>query len=186
MNRNRKEMEMARAEDCPDLGQAYGGHGDVYRHLRRNHELVDEWLKKQKPSWGTVAAWIAGEGVVGARGNPPTERSAWKVWRRVCRDVQAEKERLAREEAERLGKQRELLTGVRTPPRSVLAPASARPRVVEKEGSVVARVKPRTGLDGQPESSLARSQRLVKEDLEASRNPVLKRFEAGGEDGLRD
>jgi len=55
---------------------------------------------------------MAREGVVGAKGKPPTRRSVWKVWKRVLRDVAAERERELAEEAECVAKERELLTGV--------------------------------------------------------------------------
>ncbi|WP_024882363.1 hypothetical protein [Methylosinus sp. LW3] len=88
-------------DDMGDLGQPYGGHGDVYRWLRENYEFVKAWREGRKPSWKTVAEKMGEKGVVGSRGAAPTERSIWKVWQRVCRDVAAEREREAVEQAAR-------------------------------------------------------------------------------------
>jgi hypothetical protein len=102
----------------------FGGHGDVYRWLRANFAFVTSWMAKQKPSWETVAGKMAREGVVGAKGKPPTRRSVWKVWKRVLRDVAAERERELAKEVERAAQERELLTGV---------PAKKYPRDLPKD-----------------------------------------------------
>jgi hypothetical protein len=71
-----------------------------------------DWLEKVEPSWGVIAQRMASEGVVGKKGEAPTRSSARKVWHRVCRDLEAEREReVDRSEAERV-REIELLTGV--------------------------------------------------------------------------
>jgi hypothetical protein len=156
----------------------FGGHGDVYRWLRANFAFVTNWMAKQKPSWETVAGKMAREGVVGAKGKPPTRRSVWKVWKRVLRDVAAERERELAEEAECVAKERELLTGVpakkyprdlpkhwapdtvEPSPRGLLAEPAARSLVpVSGVGT------PQVGVarDGQPESGVERIRRKFGE-----------------------
>ena len=81
-------------EDTP-----YAGTGNVYRWFRKNEDFVREWRAKRFPSWDTVAARIARDGIVGAKGHPPAGHSVRRVWQRVCRDVKAENAaRLAAEE----------------------------------------------------------------------------------------
>jgi hypothetical protein len=100
------------ASDFMDSGSAFRGRGDVYRWLRKNHAAVMDWLEKVEPSWGVIAQRMASEGVVGKKGEAPTRSSARKVWHRVCRDLEAEREReVDRSEAERV-REIELLTGV--------------------------------------------------------------------------
>jgi hypothetical protein len=82
-------------------GRPYRGHGDVYRWLREHYDYVEGWIKKKNPPGEEIAARIAREAVVGARGKAPTSRSVRKVWARVCRDVAGEREREAAEQAER-------------------------------------------------------------------------------------
>ena len=61
-------------------------------------------MAKQKPSWETVAGKMAREGVVGAKGKQPAGHSVRRVWKRVLRDVAAERERELAEEVERVRK----------------------------------------------------------------------------------
>jgi hypothetical protein len=74
---------------------AYGGHSDMYRWLRKRYAQIAGSLSVDKPAWRSVAAELATEGVVGARGQRPSAKSVREMWRRVCRDV--ERERAARE-----------------------------------------------------------------------------------------
>jgi len=83
----------------------------VYRWLRANFAFVTNWMAKQKPSWKRSPGRWRGRACRG-KGKPPTRRSVWKVWKRVLRDVAAERERELAEEAECVAKERELLTGV--------------------------------------------------------------------------
>ncbi len=156
----------------------FGGHGDVYRWLRANFAFVTNWMAKQKPSWETVAGKMAREGVVGAKGKPPTRRSVWKVWKRVLRDVTAERERELAEEAECVAKERELLTGVPAKkfPRDLpqhWAPDTVEPSqrglMAAPAGRSLVPVSgvgaPQVGVapDGQPESGVERIRRKFGE-----------------------
>jgi len=94
------------------VDKPFGGHGDVYRWLRANYAFVVNWIAKQKPSWETIAAKMAREGIIGAKGKQPAGHSVRRVWKRVLRDVATERERELAEEAECVAKERELLTGV--------------------------------------------------------------------------
>ena len=131
----------------------FGGHGDVYRWLRANFAFVTSWMAKQKPSWETVAGKMAREGVVGAKGKPPTRRSVWKVWKRVLRDVAVEHERELAEDVERAAQERELLTGVpaKKYPRDL--PRTWPPPLADGQGS--AERQPSRTLVVKEENSLA-------------------------------
>jgi len=167
----------------------FGGHGDVYRWLRANFAFVTNWMAKQKPSWETVAGKMAREGVVGAKGKPPTRRSVWKVWKRVLRDVAAERERELAEEAECVAKERELLTGVpaKKYPRDL--PKHWAPDTVEPSPRGYWRTcgeKPRPGIggrtpqvgvarDGQPESGVERIRRKFGKLAGGGRREVFRK-----------
>ena len=94
------------------VDKPFGGHGDVYRWLRAHYAFVVNWIAKQKPSWETIAAKMAREGIIGAKGKQPAGHSVRRVWKRVLRDVATERERELAEEVERAAYERELLTGV--------------------------------------------------------------------------
>jgi hypothetical protein len=70
---------------------AYGGRSDVYRWLRKNFEAVSQGMAEHRPSWDVVAAQMARDGVMGARGKPPYGHSVRRVWQRVRRDVEKDK-----------------------------------------------------------------------------------------------
>jgi len=82
---------------------------DVYRWLRANFAFVTSWMAKQKPSWERSPGRWRGRSCRG-KGETPTRRSVWKVWKRVLRDVAAERERELAKEVERAAQERELLT----------------------------------------------------------------------------
>ncbi len=84
-----------------DLGRAYARRGAIYRWLRENHEFVTRWLAEKEPPWSEVAKRMATAGVVGARGNAPVGHAARRVWKRVCRDVEAALKREEKAWAER-------------------------------------------------------------------------------------
>jgi len=44
-------------------GKPYGGHGDVYRWLRRKFEFVSNWIKEERPAWDTIASRIPETGL---------------------------------------------------------------------------------------------------------------------------
>ena len=83
-------------------GKPYGGHGDVYRWLRRKFEFVSNWIKEERPAWDTIASRISRDGIVDRNGKPLVGRLVRRVWTRVLKDVRCEQERKA-EEAGRAG-----------------------------------------------------------------------------------
>ncbi|WOJ91746.1 hypothetical protein RZS28_18635 (plasmid) [Methylocapsa polymorpha] len=165
---------------------AYRGHGDVYRWLREHYESVAEWVAKKNPSGEAIAERLSDAGIFGARGKRPTSRAVRKVWWRVCRDVLAENERLATQEAERLAKQRELIAGFGTTRRAGTAPAPIGPPLAAVGSGSTSEARVLTRPDGQPESSVERNKRVIKERLEKSKNPAWARIEKGEDDGMRD
>jgi len=81
--------------------KAYGRCGDIYRWLREHYEqMLEERDELQRP-WEVITAEIASAGVKGTRGGPPYVTSVRKTWKRVCRDVEAERERKEARKAER-------------------------------------------------------------------------------------
>ncbi len=105
MDKPERGLSAIRVDDG-GMGKGYRGHRDVYRWLRRNYAFVMEWIGKTNPSGSEIAARITRDGIMGARGEPPTSDSVRKVWKRVCRDMEAVRKREIKEEAER--KEREV------------------------------------------------------------------------------
>lgn len=89
------------AEGEEELGQAYGGRGEIYRWLRAHYDFVDDWRKGLSPTWDTIAARISKAGVVNRNGKKPAGRLVRRIWQRVCRDVMVEREREAAARAAR-------------------------------------------------------------------------------------
>ncbi|WP_198022872.1 hypothetical protein [Methylosinus sp. LW3] len=81
--------------------KAYSRHGDIYRWLRENYDRVEPEIVGLKRTWDSIAADIGREGVQGLRGKTPYGNSVRRIWPRVCRDVNAERERQAAEARER-------------------------------------------------------------------------------------
>jgi hypothetical protein len=81
--------------------RAYSRHGDIYRWLRENYERVKHETANLQRTWESIAADIASDGVKGMRGRAPYAESVRRIWPRVCRDVEADRERQAQEEAAR-------------------------------------------------------------------------------------
>jgi hypothetical protein len=81
--------------------KAFSRHGDIYRWLRENYDRVEPEILQLNRTWEAIAADIAAEGVTGARGKEPYSNSVRRIWPRVCRDVKAERERQAQDEAVR-------------------------------------------------------------------------------------
>ncbi len=96
-NRNRP----FEGEALEDLGRPFGRQGDIYRWLRANFDFVENWRIRLSPTWDTIAAKISKAGVVNRNGKGPTGRLVRRIWQRVCRDVAAEREREAAEQAAR-------------------------------------------------------------------------------------
>jgi|GEM_PF-6060336 hypothetical protein len=69
--------------------KAYTRHCDAYRWLRQHYDLMLQMLSEHQPSWPTVAVVLGAEGVTGAQGRQLTGDSLRRVWRRVCRDMNA-------------------------------------------------------------------------------------------------
>ncbi len=68
----------------------YRGRGDVYCWLRGHHAQVAMRLATDELSWTTLAEALSREGLKGRNGVELTGRAVAQVWRRVCRDVEAD------------------------------------------------------------------------------------------------
>ena len=64
--------------------------GYVYSWLRAYYSQVAAGLESGEQSWPSLVAAMARDGVTGRDGGKLTANAALKVWRRVCRDVEAE------------------------------------------------------------------------------------------------
>ena len=93
-------------------GKPHGGHGDVYRWLRRKFEFVSNWIKEESPAWDTIASRISRDGIVDRNGKPLVGRLVRRVWTRVLKDVRREQERKDEEAAAQEASRLETLTGV--------------------------------------------------------------------------
>ena len=60
--------------------------------MRANHDALDARLRGHRTVWSKLAAVFAEQGLVDARGNPPTAEGARKTWQRIKREVQRERE----------------------------------------------------------------------------------------------
>ena len=69
---------------------AYRGRGAIYNWLRAHHPTVAARLTRGEATWPALCAEMVRHGVAGRQGEPPTPKAAAKVWRRVCRDLDAE------------------------------------------------------------------------------------------------
>lgn len=92
--------------------RAYSRRGDIYRWLRENYERVTRDVAGLQRTWESIAADVARDGVKGMRGRAPYGESVRRIWARVRRDVEAEKQREAAEAAERRERELEMRTGV--------------------------------------------------------------------------
>jgi hypothetical protein len=82
------------------LNQAgVSGRSEAYRWMRDNHQELSAVLEGRRPSWTKIAEAIGEAGVLGHRGQKLLAKNARLIWRRVCRDV--EKERQTRRAQER-------------------------------------------------------------------------------------
>lgn len=70
--------------------RSYRGRGDVYCWLRAHHSQVAVRLATQELSWAALAEALSREGLKGRNGVELTGRAVAQVWRRVCRDIEAE------------------------------------------------------------------------------------------------
>jgi hypothetical protein len=64
--------------------------GYVYSWLRAYYSQVATGLESGEQSWPSLVAAMARDGVTGRDGGKLTANAALKVWRRVCRDVDAD------------------------------------------------------------------------------------------------
>ena len=85
------------------MDKPYGGHGDVYRWLRRKFEFVSNWIKEERPAWDTIAAKISRDGIVDRNGKPLVGRLVRRVWTRVLKDVEVRTGKKSRGRRERAG-----------------------------------------------------------------------------------
>jgi hypothetical protein len=58
----------------------------VYCWLWDNHAELTRLLTEWRPTWETIAVIMTEDGILGARGAPPTGNAVRRVWKRVCRD----------------------------------------------------------------------------------------------------
>ena len=93
-------------------GKPHGGHGDVYRWLRKRFKFVNNWIKEERPAWDTIASRISRDGIVDRNGKPLVGRLVRRVWTRVLKDVRSEQERKAEEAVAKEASRLETLTGV--------------------------------------------------------------------------
>lgn len=71
--------------------RAHDTHSELYRYLRREHRVLSNTLARHEPSWASIAAEVEAAGVMGAKDRPASPNAVRLTWRRVCRDVEAEK-----------------------------------------------------------------------------------------------
>lgn len=84
-------------------GPGDGRHSQVYRIMRARHASLTAKFEAGWIGWEAVAQEMAGIGVSGKRGTaPPSADSLRRVWKRVCRDVEAEAMKLAAQPPKRL------------------------------------------------------------------------------------
>jgi hypothetical protein len=67
----------------------YARRGYVYSWLRAYYSQVSAALETGEQSWPSLVEAMARDGVTGRNGAQLTANAALKVWRRVCRDVDA-------------------------------------------------------------------------------------------------
>jgi hypothetical protein len=79
----------------PRRERTYRGKGGVYSWLRARHAEVTVLMARGEATWGVLAARLAGSGVLGRSGTRPTANAMIRVWKRVCRDAEAEEARSA-------------------------------------------------------------------------------------------
>ena len=68
----------------------YARRGYVYSWLRAYYSQVAAGLESGEQSWPSLVEAMARDGVTGRDGGKLTANAALKVWRRVCRDVDAD------------------------------------------------------------------------------------------------
>ncbi len=61
----------------------------VFCWLWDNHTELSEMLVKWQPGWRMIAAIMEEDGVLGAKGAPPTANAVRRVWKRVCKEIEA-------------------------------------------------------------------------------------------------
>jgi hypothetical protein len=82
----------------PPLPKSFVKALGTYPHNRRtplfcwlwdNHEEVTQMRRRWLVTWDGIATIIAEDGIKGRHGNDPTADAVRKVWKRVCRDIEA-------------------------------------------------------------------------------------------------
>ena len=121
--------------------RAHDGKSALYQYLRRQHRTLGRSLAKHDPSWASIAAEIAADGVMGRDGKPASSSSVRNMWMRVCRDLEAERKARKTRTAER-GVQPSRVPATWRPP--VVQPArAAEPPRSAPPNTVPARAAPR-------------------------------------------
>lgn len=69
---------------------SYKGHSPAYRWLREHHARLAPVFASLDPPLGEIAAEMASGGLTGGRGKPLTAKAVMRIWRRVCRDLEAD------------------------------------------------------------------------------------------------
>ncbi len=71
-------------------GVGDGRHSAAYRLLRGKHDVLSPRLGGAHPGWQDVVSELTAAGVVAKGEKPLTANSLRQIWKRVCRDVEAE------------------------------------------------------------------------------------------------
>ena len=71
--------------------RAHDGRSKLYQYLRRQHRVLSATIAKHNPTWASIAAEVSEAGVMGSNGKPTSPDALRLMWKRVCRDVEAEK-----------------------------------------------------------------------------------------------
>jgi len=73
-------------------GRSFRRRSEAYRWLRINHEMISQLAESYEASWTVIADEITKLGVVGAKGQKFSPNALYKIWRRVCRDLEKERQ----------------------------------------------------------------------------------------------
>lgn len=65
------------------------GCSDAYRWLHKRHAKIAAARERHNPPWRSVIGEMTAAGLVGGDGKPLTRKTISKIWRRVCRDIEA-------------------------------------------------------------------------------------------------
>ena len=157
--------------------KAYSRRGDIYRWLREHYEKVlRDTVELQRP-WAVIALEIGNDGVQATRGkNTLCAESVRQTWKRVCRDVQAAREREIAERIEREVQAEAVEVARRDALRAANLRPQLRPRIVGAAGGGSGGGRPGTALvaaNGKTRLTDEEEERIL-----AERTPDGKRTQA--------